>query len=105
MLLVVWVPIFAILAVGAELFDSQDKRFSKNKYLHWVLYIFPKAMKDLPFPWRGTRFVQSEGKTGVATRFRDTISSMEMITGVTPATTSLSSTGIRTASMIKPEDP
>ena len=47
----VWVPIFAILALGAELFEwLQDKRFSKNKYLHWVLYIFPKAMKDLPFP-------------------------------------------------------
>jgi hypothetical protein len=51
LLLVVWTQVFTLLVVGSELFEwSQDKRFSKNKYLHWVLYIFPKAMNDLLFP-------------------------------------------------------
>jgi hypothetical protein len=43
----VWVQAVTILIVGAELFEWwRDKRFSNNKYLHWLFYIFPGEMKD-----------------------------------------------------------
>jgi hypothetical protein len=45
--LILYLQIYGILLVAAELFDWPEKMRSKSKYLAWLFYLFPKRLAKL----------------------------------------------------------